>query len=180
MIEKVNVIISIKTERLTVGIKMPCMPDALLHSTSPPRNTQKIGIVIISVALWFMMGNSYAEFAFRRMVQYPYGRLNAIDENSSDVIDEENQEVHESSSSATEQMNNSGYARYRFQALIGVHLSYVALINSSVATKSMAIGIASATVLVIFRFVGTNHFSQLVRWRFLPALFLALMEAQCI
>ncbi len=33
MIEKVNLIISIKTKRLTVGIKMLCMPDALLHST---------------------------------------------------------------------------------------------------------------------------------------------------
>ncbi len=34
MIEKLNLIISIKTDRLTVGIKMLCMPDALLHSTT--------------------------------------------------------------------------------------------------------------------------------------------------
>ncbi len=42
--------------------------------------TGRLGIVLISIALWFMIASSYCEFAFRRALQFRQGRLEKVDE----------------------------------------------------------------------------------------------------
>ncbi len=129
--------------------------------------TQALGTVLISVALWFMMASSYAEFAFWRAVQYRYGRLNTIDENSSNGIDEECEQVNEGDASDSEQMSNSCCARHRIVVLAGALLSLTVLFISSIVVQSSVVYIVNLIALFVFRVIGMNRFSQLVRWRFL-------------
>ncbi len=132
------------------------------------------GTIIISVALWFMMASSYCEFAFWRALQYQYGRLNNVGEIVSDVTDDQCEQEDESKSQDSERTCCSWYARFRSQILAGTFLILIVLFISSIpiyATSSLLFSlifsIVTSFVLVVFRTIATNRFSQLVRWRFL-------------
>ena len=147
--------------------------------------THTAGIILVSLALWFMMASSYAEFAFWRAIRFRHGRLNTIQEIPSDAINEDSEEVDESKSSESEEMNNSWYARYRNHILVGTFLCLFALFIVSSATRLISrasrstdwdlyngstvylasglVKIFTIVVLVFFHLIGMNRFSKLRR-----------------
>ena len=116
--------------------------------------TQTVGAILMSVALWSMMASSYSEFAFWRELQYRHGRLS------------DNGAVNERKPSFSERKTTSWYARNRMFIVAGGFSSVVALFITSMVVKSWVFYIGTIIALVIFRIVGTNRFSQLLRWKF--------------
>ena len=100
--------------------------------------TYGAGIILGSLALWFMMASSYAEFAFWRAIQYRHGRLNIMEEIPSDVSDEESEEVNESKSSDSEEMNNSWHVRDPIHIFACLLLSLIVLFIGSITTRIIA------------------------------------------
>ncbi len=155
--------------------------------------TYTVGIILISLALWFMIASSYAEFAFWRAIQYRHGRLNIMEEIPSDVIDEESEGVNERKLTDSERRNNSWYARLRNHILAGSFVCLIALFIGSITTRIIAsrsgspgrelvnssvlflvsgrVKCFTIILLVFFHMIGTNLFSPLRPWMFFGIVF---------
>ncbi len=67
-------------------------------------------------------------------------------------------------------MKNSWHTRYRMPILTGLFLSLIALFISTITIRLVPVRLLNICGLVIFRIIGTNRFSLLLRWRFLPGI----------
>ncbi len=156
---------------------------------NPPRGiTHTAGLILISLAVWFMMGSSYAEFAFSRAIQYRHGGLYNIEEIPSEAVNQEREEDTESKPSDSEEMNNSWYARHRNHILVGTFKCLIGLFIGAIATRMIIKESRSPTwernngpvlfltsgllkcltiiTLVFLHMIGTNRLSQFFRCRF--------------
>ncbi len=144
-----------------IGHKYGVFERWYLECRPPVGITGTLGIVLISIALWFMIASSYSEFAFWRALQYRQGRLKKVDE----IIFEA--EVNENKSTDSENRNNSFCARYRIHLLACAFLGLIALFISAPISQATGVYVAATVALVDFRLFATNRVSQLLEWQFL-------------
>ncbi len=67
-------------------------------------------------------------------------------------------------------MNYSWCARHRVRILAGPFLIPFALFITSIVMQSTAVNIVTIIALFVFRAIGKNRFSEVVRWRILVGL----------
>ena len=144
-----------------IGSKYGVYERWYLECRPPEGVTGRFGIVLISIALWFMIASSFCEFAFWRALQYRQGRLEKVDEITSEV------KVNESKSSDSENRKNSFCTRFRIQILACAFLGLIALFISAPISQSTTVYIVAVFALVVYRLYATNRFPQLLQYQFL-------------
>ena len=131
-----------------------------LECETPVGITERFGIVLIPIAVWFKIASSYFEFAFWRALQYRQGRLNKVNEITLEA------KVNENKSTDSENRNNFFCARFRIQILACAFLGLIALFTRAAISHLLAVSIVALFTLVVFRLFATNRLSQLLQWQF--------------